>query len=323
MTVGKNNQYYCGENNCILTKEKTSLIVGCKNSIIPDGITKIGKAAFYGCSSLVSIEIPDSVNEIGDYAFWGCSGLASILIPDGVTRIGNSAFKGCIGLTCIEFLDSVTEIGEYAFYGCGGLTSIVIPDGVTRIGKGALSGCTGLNSLIVGKNNQYYCSESNCILSKDRTSLIVGCNNSIIPDGITRIDKAAFDGCTGLISLKIPDSVTEIGEGVFSGCNGLTSIVIPDSVTEIGDSAFAYNTGLTSLEIPGSITEIGYDAFYGCPNLKDVFIDAKQSSTIEFLLETIPQRKRITLHVPVESEYADLHGEATKGFKAVVAEKWK
>lgn len=82
-------------------------------------------------------------------------------------------------------------------------------------------------------------------------------------------------------------------------------------------------TGLTSLEIPGSITEIGYDAFYGCPNLKDVFIDAKQSSTIEFLLETIPQRKRITLHVPVESEYADLHGEATKGFKAVVAEKWK
>ncbi|MDD7499761.1 MAG: leucine-rich repeat domain-containing protein [Sodaliphilus sp.] len=255
------------------------------------------------------------------------------------------------------------------YYGCGGLTSIVIPDGVTRIGKGALSGCTGLNSLIVGKNNQYYCSESNCILSKDRTSLIVGCNNSIIPDGITRIDKAAFDGCTGLISLKIPDSVTEIGElafyectglesieipdrvtvigrlafdgctgltsikipdsvteigeGVFSGCNGLTSIVIPDSVTEIGDSAFAYNTGLTSLEIPGSITEIGYDAFYGCPNLKDVFIDAKQSSTIEFLLETIPQRKRITLHVPVESEYADLHGEAIKGFKAVVAEKWK
>ena len=54
--------------------------------------------------------------------------------------------------------------------------------------------------------------------------------------------------------------------------------MIPDSVTEIGDSAFAYNTGLTSLEIPGSITEIGYDAFYGCPNLKDVFIDAKQSS---------------------------------------------
>lgn len=68
---------------------------------------------------------------------------------------------------------------------------------------------------------------------------------------------------------------------------------------------------------------VGGLPFYGCPNLKDVFIDAKQSSTIEFLLETIPQRKRITLHVPVESEYADLHGEATKGFKAVVAEKWK
>lgn len=223
MIVGKNNQYYCSESNCILSKDRASLIVGCNNSIIPDGITRIDKAAFDGCTGLISLKIPDSVTEIGELAFYECTGLASIEIPDRVTVIG----------------------------------------------------------------------------------------------------RLAFDGCTGLTSIKIPDSVTEIGEGVFSGCNGLTSIVIPDSVTEIGDSAFAYNTGLTSLEIPGSITEIGYDAFYGCPNLKDVFIDAKQSSTIEFLLETIPQRKRITLHVPVESEYADLHGEATKGFKAVVAEKWK
>ena len=145
----------------------------------------------------------------------------------------------------------------------------------------------------------------------------------VIPDIVRRIGKYAFSDCTNLTSIEIPNSVTEIGDFAFTGCTALASIVIPDSVTEIGDSAFAYNTGLTSLEIPGSITEIGYDAFYGCPNLKDVFIDAKQSSTIEFLLETIPQRKRITLHVPVESEYADLHGEATKGFKAVVAEKWK
>lgn len=268
--------------------------------VIPDSVRRIGKYAFSDCTNLTSIEIPNSVTDIGDFAFYGCTALASIVIPDSVRRIGRDAFKGCIGLTSIEIPDNVIEISDFAF-----------------------KGCTGLNSLTVGKNNQYYCGENNCILTKDKTSLIVGCKNSIIPDGITKIGKAAFDGCTGLISLKIPDSVTEIGEGVFSGCNGLTSIVIPDSVTEIGDSAFAYNTGLTSLEIPGSITEIGYDAFYGCPHLKDVFIDAKQSSTIEFLLETIPQRKRITLHVPVESEYADLHGEATKGFKAVVAEKWK
>lgn len=169
---------------------------------------------------------------------------------------------------------------------------VVIPDSVRRIGKYAFSDCTNLTSIE-------------------------------IPNSVTEIGDFAFYGCTALASIVIPDSVRRIGRDAFKLCNGLTSIVIPDSVTEIGDSAFAYNTGLTSLEIPGSITEIGYDAFYGCPHLKDVFIDAKQSSTIEFLLETIPQRKRITLHVPVESEYADLHGEATKGFKAVVAEKWK
>ena len=51
-----------------------------KKVTIPESVTKIGEAAFTGCTSLTSINIPDSVTEIErfafnicvDYVFWFC-----------------------------------------------------------------------------------------------------------------------------------------------------------------------------------------------------------------------------------------------------------
>ena len=60
----------------------------------------------------------------------------------------------------------------------------------------------------------------------------------IIPDSVTKIDRDAFSGCSGLTSIVIPDSVTEIGSGAFQGCSNLTNISIPNSVTKISDDVF-------------------------------------------------------------------------------------
>ena len=124
ITVKQGNAVYHSACNCIIETASKTLIVGCKNSVIPDdgSVTGIGSYAFSGCSGLTSITIPDSVTGIGSHAFSGCSGLTSITIPDSVTGIGSYAFSYCSGLTSITIPDSVTSIGYMAFFGYSRLT---------------------------------------------------------------------------------------------------------------------------------------------------------------------------------------------------------
>ena len=89
---------YC---NAIIETESNTLILGCKNTVIPNSVKWIGDCAFGDCSELTSITIPNSVTGIGEKAFYGCSGLTSVTIPESVTEIGYKAFYGCSRLTSI------------------------------------------------------------------------------------------------------------------------------------------------------------------------------------------------------------------------------
>ena len=97
ITVADGNPRYDSRDNCnaIIETLSNTLVRGCKNTTIPDTITKIDDFAFSGCKDLTDIVIPPSVTRIGDSAFEGCTELINIKIMNPTTSIGKDAFRGC------------------------------------------------------------------------------------------------------------------------------------------------------------------------------------------------------------------------------------
>ena len=142
------------------------------------------------------------LTKIKEYCF-ASSQVSSIILPESVTVIEIMAFEGS-SLESITISASVLKFGQYAFRGCK------------------------LAEIIVSADNPVYDSRDNCnaIIETASNTLLVGCNNSIIPDSVTSIGDAAFECCSALTSVTIPDSVTSIGASAFLECSALSSITI-------------------------------------------------------------------------------------------------
>ena len=242
--------------------------------VIPSGVTSIEEETFWDCGSMTSISIPNSVTNIGNGAFAFCDALVSVVIPNNVTSIGESAFEYCLLLTSVLIPNSVTSIGNGAFQHCTNLSSVVIPSGVTSIGCSPFAYCDRLSSIVVDKDNPVYDSREGCnaIIETATNTLIQGCVESIIPNGVVAIASSAFSGLPGPANIVIPNTVTSIGVDAFYNCHGLVSVSIPESIVCIESRAFEGCTSLSSIAIPCNVTDIEDNAFNRCSSLVSIVV---------------------------------------------------
>ena len=287
IVVDPDNEAYFSAGNCIIEIDSRTLICGCKNSVIPDGVKRIGRGAFWRCAGLTGITIPDSVAIIGEDAFVGCigvesltvpgnvieigrgafedcSGLRSLIIQKGVERVGADAFDLCSGLTSVTISEGVKEIGGGAFYLCTGLCSITIPGTVEEIGDLAFANCTGLTNVVISEG-----------VKEIGVDAFAGCfllTSVTIPGSVKKIGAVAFTRCAALKSVNVPEGVRIIDDGAFSDCSGLSTIIIARSVERIGNRSFQNCTALKHIIIPDKVNIIGGGAFYGCTGLTKVVI---------------------------------------------------
>lgn len=147
---------------------------------------------------------------------------------------------------------AVTSIGDSAFSDCDNLGSITIPAGIISIGPGAFSECDILKKIVVDEGNEFYHVDGNCLIETDSKILVVGFNDSVIPDdgSVVSIGERAFERRTSISRISLPDSITEIGARAFARCNSLIEIVIPDSVTRIGEGAFFGCSAIKRMALP-------------------------------------------------------------------------
>lgn len=204
-------------------------------------------ASGMGSCTLTDIVIADfyeglPVKQIGNAAFKECDSLTSVIIPDNITKIDYEAFKFCENITQLTIGQGVREIADWAFDACRRLESLFIPASVKTISSYSFYECTSLESIKVDDKNEYYFSKNNCLVQKEYKYLILGCNNSIIPDDdrVEIIGTSAFSGCNLFKDILIPDNIKQIDNSAFSGCSKLMRVTVGRNVESISTSAF-YN----------------------------------------------------------------------------------
>ena len=227
--------------------------------IFGDRVEIVGGDAFYGCSSLKSIDLPASLVTIENYAFSGCSSLCSVDLKEGLVTIGNSAFYGA-------------AFGEKLSSGKIKTGTLVIPSTVQEIGPEAFCNCAYLGEV------QFRDGET-IVLELGFERVFMKCpmlTRVELPSRLKTIPRETFRGDESLAEVVYGGTIETIGDNAFSGCRSLCSIELKEGLIAIGRNAFngaafgekSSTTG--TLVIPSTVQSIGLDSFCDSKYLRKV-----------------------------------------------------
>lgn len=285
-TIGNHAFYYCsgleeisvadgnpvfdsrGDCKALIDSQSNTLLLGGKNSVVPDGVTAIAEYAF-AYTGITEMTIPDSVIRIDEYAFCACKQLKSVVLPANITSIEKATFRDCSSLETVNLPEGLKTIGNAAFESSG-LQAVTIPAAVDSIGNVAFSSCKSLTEIV-------------------------------IPKGVTQIPYRCFDECDNLTSIVLPGSIEVIDVYAFDACYQLDTVLFCGTqaqwnainIDKSNDQLFKSTTTIQYHDIVKvdetlvTCTESGTEAYYKCRICNKMFRTAEVATDPQEISEPV------------------------------------
>ena len=286
LTVDPANKAYRAEGGALLNKNGSNFIMQIVKLTEPDltlplGVRTVSPRAFIAHSEIRSIALPSSVTRIEDDAFCGCCNLEWIHLGRNIQTISATALSGCRSLREIRCEGTEEEMASVIKEDA--LPFGVKPEIIYGVTPPDEKQTEDENIAIQAKDDQSLADmrenlslyiyqtlpdggyEITGVKSKLHTELI-------IPEGVRRIGRGAFNGCESLERVQLPLGLEEIGDNAFALCRRLYDITLPRGLRRLGHLAL-YCTDISEITLPGSLTAIGDRALAGCQSLRRIEVE--------------------------------------------------
>ena len=212
ISVADGNTTFDTRNDCnaLIYTSEDKLVLGCKNSTIPDGIEIIGSQAFAG-KPIESVTIPSTVTTIESSAFNNCWALTSCNLPNSVVKIGDYAFRE-IGLTTPLYNDKFFVFQPRNVEG-----ELTIPDGIVHIAGTALAQCEKITKINFPTTLKS--------VGVDVFWNIDSIRSIELPEGVDSLGMYIFDYCERLETITLPSTLRYLDGNTFFHCDSLKTII--------------------------------------------------------------------------------------------------
>ena len=274
---------------------------------VPEGFTTIGRFAFRGANSLVTLNLPSTIETLGIYEdgdrFTSSSDSKMVLKNPGVNIVNN-----CYQLEAINVAEGCVNYGskDGILYGkdaqTGEFKSLqVVPrnakGGKTEAGEDGYIEVPATVDTVCDYTFYYNTAVKEVVFLGEHTTFSIGTNAFYLaetlrkielPSGIDVLPEKLFSGCESLEEITVPNTVTSIQMNAFSGCAALRKITFApggDKELTIGDGTATSTSGppvytgvfkgcnaLEEVVFTDRLTYLGKQAFLECKALKRVVL---------------------------------------------------
>ena len=163
--------------------------------------------------------------------------IEKVVVEEGITTVGAFSFAWLENVTHISFPASLEEIRPASVIQTGSLAGYTVasgceryasPDGISIVDLKE----SRLHTVAMAAPGKTYTVPQGVTVIGGVALQLCGFEEVIIPEGVTEIQVAVFEGCANLKTVTIPKSVTKLDEAIFVGCGDVTVKVYCETAGE-------------------------------------------------------------------------------------------